>query len=89
MEHDHNTGKFRNIVCQSCNQFKADVKMQSNNTSGYKGIYKKKDKTCKKGFIWTFEARVNGIKKIIKRSIDFEFLKEFADKWKKDNNYYT
>jgi hypothetical protein len=45
MEHDHKTGKFRNICCHKCNTLKNDVKMKSNNTSGYKGICKQYGKT--------------------------------------------
>ena len=87
MEHDHQTGEFRNIVCRSCNQKKADVKLKSNNTSGYKGICKQKDTTCKQGFIWQFSVKINGKPKIIKCSVDLEKLIKFAEQWKKDNNY--
>ena len=48
MDHDHETGYFRNICCRSCNQRKTDVKLKSNNTSGYKGIYKKNSVKYKK-----------------------------------------
>jgi hypothetical protein len=89
MEHNNETGKFRNIACSSCNQKKHDVKMNSNNTSGYKGIFKQKSKKCKQGFIWRFQAIVNGKKKFIKNSTDLEFLKGWADKWKIENNYNT
>ena len=88
MEHDHNTGKFRNIVCNSCNQLKADVKLQSNNSSGYKGISKVKNKTCKQGFSWRFRVEINGKNKTIKTCVDFDELVEFAEKWKKENNYH-
>ena len=89
MEHDHQTGEFRNIVCRSCNQLKADVKLQSNNTSGYKGISKQKEKNCKQGFLWRFQVRINGKIKRIKSSNDLDKLIKFADQWKKDNNYHT
>ena len=89
MEHSHSTGEFRNIVCRSCNQKKTDIKMKSNNTSGYKGIYKKNSKRCKQGYTWTFSVNINGKRKSIKQLIDFDKLVEFADKWKKDNNYHT
>jgi len=89
MEHNHTTGEFRNIVCRSCNMLKYDVKKQSNNTSGYKGISKLKRKSCKQGFIWIFNAYINGKRKTIKSSIDKEKLIEFANKWKNDNNYNT
>jgi hypothetical protein len=38
MEHNHDTGEFRNIVCNSCNCKKTDKKKRTNNTSGYKNI---------------------------------------------------
>ena len=89
MEHNHETGEFRNIVCNKCNHKKADVKLQSNNTSGYKGICKAKNKRLKQGFTWIFKVRINGKQKTIKHSKDFDKLVEFADKWKKDNNYHS
>jgi len=89
MEHCHKTGEFRNIVCNSCNQKKTDVKLQSNNTSGYKGISKVKDKKMKQGFRWVFAVNFNGNQKIIKSGKDLDKLVKFAEQWKKDNNYYT
>ena len=89
MEHNHSNGEFRNIVCRSCNQLKSDVKINSNNKTGYKGICKGITKRCKQGFIWRFEAYIDGKKKQIKTSVDKEKLIEFADKWKIDNNYNT
>jgi len=89
MEHSHETGKFRNICCNHCNQLKSDVKMKSNNTSGYKGICKDYGKTYKQGFTWVFSAVVDGKQKGIKRSVNLEKLIEFAEKWKKENNYNT
>jgi len=89
MDHNHNTGEFRNIVCQSCNQLKADVKIPSNNTSGYKGICKHKDFQYKQGYRWLFRAIVNGKEKQIKSSVNKEKLIAFAEQWKKDNNYHT
>ena len=88
MEHCHATGKFRNIVCCSCNLLKKDRK-QSNNTSGYKGICKQIDKKMKQGFRWVFVVQINNKRKTIKTSIDFEKLVKFAEQWKKDNNYHT
>ena len=89
MEHDHLTGRFRNIVCSSCNCLKSDVKMRSHNTSGYKGICKQNDTSCKQGFHWRFKAYVNGKKKTIKSSVDFYELVAFAEAWKIENNYHT
>jgi hypothetical protein len=88
MEHCHTTGQFRNIVCTSCNALKSDVKVRTDNTSGYIGISKHTTKTCKQGFIWKFRVHIDGKQKTIKQSINFDKLVEFAEKWKKDNNYY-
>lgn len=89
MEHSHETGEFRNIVCSSCNKLKYDVKVRTDNTSGYVGINKSINKRCKQGFYWQFSVMINGKRKFIKTSVDKEKLIEFADKWKKDNNYNT
>ena len=86
---DNKWGWFRNVVCTSCNGLRSDNKIKKHNTSGYVGITKHLDKKCKQGFIWNFEATVNGKKKQIKSSIDLDYLKEFADKWKIDNKYNT
>ena len=88
MEHDHKTGEFRNIVCTRCNSLKSDRK-QCNNTSGYIGICKHTDKKYKQGYRWSFRVNLNGKQKTIKYSIDLEFLKKFAQKWRKENNYNT
>ena len=84
MEHSHDTGEFRNIVCCKCNLRKADVKIKKNNTSGYRGIFWHKSRNR-----WVFQACVNGKQKTIKRMKDLDELIAFADQWKIDNNYYT
>tara|TARA_R110000868_G_scaffold73437_2_gene212984 strand:+ start:247 stop:696 length:450 start_codon:yes stop_codon:yes gene_type:complete len=89
MEHNHETGKFRNICCQQCNLRKGDIKMQSNNTSGHKHIDKNNDPTCKQGFRWRFSVRIDGKSKAIKTSVDLEKLIKFRDQWIVNNNYYT
>jgi hypothetical protein len=88
MDHNHETGEFRNIVCNRCNILKDD-RFNKNNTSGYKGISKEIDNHCNQGFIWVFRASVDGKRKKIKTSIDYNKLVAFADKWKLDNNYHT
>jgi len=60
MEHDHNTGEFRNIVCNTCNQNKSDNKIRTDNKSGYKHIYFKNSRKC-----WIYEKVFNG--KLIKK----------------------
>ena len=93
MDHKHciddKWGWFRNVICHSCNLLRSDKKIFANNTSGYIGISKHFAKDCKQGFIWNFQAVVNGKRKTIKSSIDFDKLVIFADKWKIDNKYNT
>ena len=83
MEHDHNTGKFRNIVCQRCNARKIDNKIKSNNTSGYKHI-------SKQGFNWVFRVWINGEYPQKKSSVDKEEVIAFRDKWFQEHpDYHT
>ena len=84
MDHDHDTSKFRNIVCNKCNHLKADNKLHSNNKSGYRGISWRKGNNR-----WEFQAYVNGKKKHIKYMKDLDELITFVDQWKIDNNYHT
>jgi len=89
MEHDHTTGKFRNVVCTKCNQLKSDRKISINNKSGYTGIRKSIGKKYKQGFIWSFSVSIDGKVKKIKSSIDLDWLIKYADNWKLENNYHT
>ena len=82
---DHKWGYFRNILCQSCN--KKRCKIYKNNTSGYLGISKCFTKSCKDGILYRFVVHLNGKGKTIKSSVDFDYLKNFAEKWKIENNY--
>ena len=87
MEHRHLNGifgPFRNIVCNKCNTRKADRKLQSDNTSGYKGISWHKGNNR-----WVFQAHVIGKLKYIKGSTDREELIAFATQWKIDKDYHT
>ena len=92
MDHEHlineKFGAFRNVLCNSCNHRRSDVKMSSNNTSNVKNIIKQISKTCKRGYIWSFQVTLNGKNKTIKYSTNKEWLIEFAEQWKIDNNYY-
>ena len=90
MDHSHliddKYGYFRNILCCSCNQKRRDRLMETN-TSGYSGIYKSIKKDCKQGFYWVFRVSINKKQKQIKSSTNFDKLVEFAENWKKINNY--
>jgi len=86
---DDKYGWFRNVICNSCNRLRADNKIQSNNTSGYRGINKQINKEYKQGFRWEFRVNINGKCKHIKSSVNFKYLKNFAIQWKIDNNYNT
>lgn len=62
MEHDHETGEFRNIVCHICNINKSDKKKNTNNKSGYKNV-----SYCKNKKKWVYEKKFRG-KRILIRS---------------------
>ena len=89
MDHSHDIfdkyGYFRNILCRSCNNKRC--KIHKNNTSGYLGISKCFCKNRKQGFYWRFDVIINGKRKGIKSSVDFNYLKNFAIKWKIENEY--
>ncbi len=54
MDHNHETGEFRNVVCQKCNHQKLDRKVNKNNTSGHKGVRFITDKN-----IWVYRKQYN------------------------------
>ena len=57
MDHCHSTGKFRNILCNSCNIMMFDVKIYKHNTSGYKNIsWDNKNKN------WKFEKYIKKVR---------------------------
>jgi len=56
LDHCHETGKIRNIVCQKCNIYKRDNKPKKNNT-GEKYIYKEKNKDYKLGYCFRISIR--------------------------------
>lgn len=89
LDHNHDTGEIRDIICRSCNKKRYDNKIYSNNTSGYVGIFKHIDSHCKQGYIWDFQVYIDGKQKKIKSSVNYDKLVEFAENWKKENNYET
>jgi len=78
MEHDHNTGDFRNVVCHSCNQRKYDIKVRKHSKSGIKYIRFKYN---------AYEFRIKS--QLLFRYKDLDKVIEFRDKWLEDNNYIT
>ena len=85
MEHNHITGEFRNVVCNKCNQWKADFKRKTD-ISPF--ISKVNDKYCKQGFIYKFIVERNRNRVIQKASINLNELEEFRDKWIVDNPHW-
>jgi hypothetical protein len=69
MDHCHITNEFRNIVCNTCNQNKSDMKKQSNNKSGYKNIYYNKSNKN-----WVYEKIFKGKRIKIRRKNKIDIL---------------
>jgi len=53
MDHNHQTGKFRNILCRNCN---LNLYERTNKKLYLRGIYSAKKKH---GLIWRYEKKVN------------------------------
>ena len=76
MDHDHDTNKFRNILCRSCN-----LKIRDDNTSGINGISWYKDSNC-----WRYQIKISG-KRHTKYSKDKEWLANYKLEFEKENLY--
>ena len=85
MDHDHKTGKFRNILCNLCNIKRCEI--SKNNTTGHLNIYKRYSNRYKQGYIWIFYITKNYKHVNIKSLVDKEKLIKFAENWKKENKY--
>ena len=80
MDHDHNTGEFRNIVCNSCNCCKADKKPTPTNTGlDYITYFEKRGQ-----YIFRFIRPSMNIR-AQKYSKDKEIVIEYRDKWFKEH----
>ena len=88
MEHCHTTGKFRNIVCNRCNQCKSDNKCYSN--TGHRYISKVKNKTYKQGFCYKIIIRRNQKRVLYKSVKTLEEAIEIRDKFLEEHpNLFT
>ena len=74
MDHNHDNGKFRNILCHSCN-----MKRKNNNTTGIPNISKHKNG-------WQYQIIIKG-KLHYKSSKDLEWLKQYKLEYEKNNIY--
>ncbi len=69
MDHNHETGEFRNVVCRKCNVSKSDRMKSKSNTSGYKNLgYHKTRKQ------WFYKKKIKGKTICIWRKNKIEIL---------------
>jgi len=86
MDHCHKTGKFRNIVCNKCNQCRSDKKFNTNTAERY--ISKVENKEYVQGFCYRIriirnsKEVLNKIRKTLQEAI------EVRDKFIADNPQY-
>ena len=85
LDHCHNTGKFRNVVCPKCNGRKIDKPITGKLNERYISKYFRKAKNRDE---YSFELKRD--KKIVvkKRSKNLDKVIKFRDEWIKNNPQY-
>jgi len=86
MDHDHTTGKFRNIVCNKCNQCRRDLKCSSNTGELYITKTIRKDYTD--GVCYEINIRRNGKRVLGTRRATLQEAIEVRDKFIAENPQY-
>tara|TARA_R110001606_G_scaffold293877_1_gene441624 strand:- start:76 stop:519 length:444 start_codon:yes stop_codon:yes gene_type:complete len=84
LDHCHETGKIRNIVCQKCNHYKKDRKPKETNT-GEKNISKTKDKKYIQGYCFRIRIMRNGKNILSTKRKTIEEALEVRDKFIREN----
>ena len=85
LDHCHQTGKFRNIVCPKCNGRKIDNKNQGCIDERY---ISKSFRKARNYYQYTFELRRNNKQIVCKRNKDLDKLIKIRDEWIKNNPQY-
>jgi len=83
MDHNHETGKFRNIVCNKCNHNRKDNKSFSN--TGFRWICKIENKRYKQGFCFINNIQRNGKNIFYRKRKTLEQAIKVRDKFIEEN----